>query len=137
MVYCNKENVTELPDDREIRNIVKKCTHVDASLLENLRREFIPQLRRETSSIHSEDPLTLQRLPADPLIDSKLKASLQYLETAIKRCDSVERKMKLDVILANAVEKCRQEVGCNQLQPHPQYSDRNKRIRTLKEFMKR
>jgi hypothetical protein len=111
MVYCNKENVTELPDDREIRNIVKKCTHVDASLLENLRREFIPQLRRETSSIHSEDPLTLQRLPADPLIDSKLKASLQYLETALKRCDSVERKMKLDVILANAVEKCRQEVG--------------------------
>jgi len=137
MVYLKNENVIDLPEDKEIRDIVKLRPYVDTKLLETLRQEFIPQLRSKTSEAQLQEPMELQYLPADSQIDSNLRKSLEYLTTAVKICTSEERKAKIDAILTSAVEQCKKEVGCNELQPHAEYSDRKKRIRTLKEFLRR
>ena len=103
----------------------------------NNNKDFIPQLRSKTSEAQLQEPMELQYLPADSQIDSNLRKSLEYLTTAVKICTSEERKAKIDAILTSAVEQCKKEVGCNELQPHAEYSDRKKRIRTLKEFLRR
>lgn len=136
VVYLKDETVTNIPGDKDLQNIIKRSTYVDVDSLRVLRQEFIPELIKETSTIQdTERDVELQFLPADDNIDSSLKKALEYLQTAVRKCQSAERKMKMEAILTNAVETCKQELGCNHLQPHRDNSDSNKRIRTLKEFM--